>query len=81
VIHCVLVLTDDPQIGTNLRVSADEDGISIGVADRERLERLVRERNTPQKLMWRLQKEPAYGPSAGSVAMDGVLKMQPAGRA
>ncbi len=27
--------------------------ISIGVADRERLERLVRDRNTPQKLVWR----------------------------
>ncbi len=27
--------------------------ISIGAADRERLERLVRDRNTPQKLVWR----------------------------
>jgi hypothetical protein len=27
--------------------------ISIGVADRERLERQVRERNTPQKVVWR----------------------------
>jgi transposase len=27
--------------------------ISIGVADRERLERLVRDRNTPQKVVWR----------------------------
>jgi hypothetical protein len=27
--------------------------ISISVADRERLERLVRERNTPQKVVWR----------------------------
>jgi len=27
--------------------------ISIGAADRERLERLVRDRNTPQKIVWR----------------------------
>jgi hypothetical protein len=27
--------------------------ISISVADRERLERLVRDRNTPQKVVWR----------------------------
>ena len=27
--------------------------ISIGGADRERLERLVRDRNTPQKVVWR----------------------------
>jgi hypothetical protein len=27
--------------------------VSIGVADRERLERPVRERNTPQKVVWR----------------------------
>ena len=27
--------------------------ISIGAADRERLERLVRDRNTPQKMVWR----------------------------
>ena len=27
--------------------------ISIGTADRERLERLVRDRNTPQKVVWR----------------------------
>jgi hypothetical protein len=27
--------------------------ISIGAADRERLERLVRDRNTPQKVVWR----------------------------
>jgi transposase len=27
--------------------------ISIGVADRERLERLVRDRNTPEKVVWR----------------------------
>jgi hypothetical protein len=27
--------------------------ILIGDADRERLERLVRDRNTPQKLVWR----------------------------
>src|SRR5688572_9890201 len=27
--------------------------ISIGHADRERLERLVRDRNTPQKVVWR----------------------------
>ena len=29
--------------------------ISIGGADRERLERLVRDRNTPQKVVWRAQ--------------------------
>src|SRR5258707_12623137 len=29
--------------------------ISIGAADRERLERLVRDRNTPQKVVWRAQ--------------------------
>src|SRR6201997_1491873 len=29
--------------------------ISIGAADRERLERLVRHRNTPQKVVWRAQ--------------------------
>jgi transposase len=27
--------------------------IAIGAADRERLERLVRDRNTPQKVVWR----------------------------
>jgi transposase len=27
--------------------------ISIGAADRERLEQLVRDRNTPQKVVWR----------------------------
>ena len=27
--------------------------ISISAADRERLERLVRDRNTPQKVVWR----------------------------
>jgi hypothetical protein len=27
--------------------------ISIGAADRERLERLARDRNTPQKVVWR----------------------------
>ena len=27
--------------------------ISVGTADRERLERLVRDRNTPQKVVWR----------------------------
>src|ERR1700751_3294291 len=27
--------------------------ISVSVADRERLERLVRDRNTPQKVVWR----------------------------
>src|SRR6266567_3610698 len=27
--------------------------ISISVADRERLERLIRDRNTPQKVVWR----------------------------
>ena len=27
--------------------------ISIGAADRQRLERLVRDRNTPQKIVWR----------------------------
>ena len=27
--------------------------ISIGAADRERLERLARDRNTPQKVLWR----------------------------
>jgi hypothetical protein len=27
--------------------------ISISTADRERLERLVRDRNTPQKVVWR----------------------------
>jgi hypothetical protein len=27
--------------------------ISISVADREQLERLVRDRNTPQKVVWR----------------------------
>src|SRR3954451_8066945 len=29
--------------------------IWIGAADRERLERLVRDRNTPQKVVWRAQ--------------------------
>ena len=29
--------------------------ISISTADRERLERLVRDRNTPQKIVWRSQ--------------------------
>ncbi len=29
--------------------------ISISAADRERLERLVRDRNTPQKVVWRAQ--------------------------
>src|SRR6476659_7850513 len=29
--------------------------ISISVADRERLERLVRDRNTPQKVVWRVR--------------------------
>jgi len=27
--------------------------ISIGAADRERLDRLIRDRNTPQKVVWR----------------------------
>lgn len=31
------------------------EGVSIGAADRERLERLVRDRNTPQKIVWRAQ--------------------------
>ncbi len=29
------------------------EGIPIGAADREWLERLVRDRNTPQKVVWR----------------------------
>ena len=31
--------------------------ISISAADRERLERLVRDRNTPQKVVWRARSE------------------------
>jgi Homeodomain-like domain-containing protein len=27
--------------------------IAVGAADRERMERLVRDRNTPQKVVWR----------------------------
>jgi hypothetical protein len=48
-------LTNDSQIGANLRVCADEENRadSIRTADRARLERLVRDRNKPQKVVWR----------------------------
>jgi hypothetical protein len=62
----VPLLTDDSQIGANLRVCADEEDRAdfhagdphvrfdeISAADRERLGRLVRDRNTPQKVVWR----------------------------
>lgn len=48
-------LTDDSQIGANLRICADEkiEQIAVPRADREGLERLVRDRKTPQKVVWR----------------------------
>ena len=44
--------------------------ISISVADRERLERLVRDRNTPQKLVWRapIVLLASYGLTARAIA-------------
>jgi hypothetical protein len=49
------MLTDASQIGANLWVCAMRkiERISICAADRGRLERLVRDRNTPQKVVWR----------------------------
>lgn len=46
------MLTNDSQIGANLRVCTDEENRAdaISTADRERLERLARDRNTPQKV-------------------------------
>ena len=51
----VPTLTDDSQISSDLRIwpMRKIERISIGGADRERLERLVRDRNTPQKVVWR----------------------------
>jgi transposase len=43
--------------------------ISISSADRERLERLVRDRNTPQKVVWRAQIVLLAGDSVGAVAI------------
>ena len=51
----VPLLTDDLQIGANLQSAPMRkiERIRISAADRERLERLVRDRNTPQKVVWR----------------------------
>src|SRR5712692_7653509 len=41
--------------------------ISIGAADRERLEQLIRDRNTPQKIVWRSQIVLLAGEGIGAV--------------
>lgn len=46
--------TDDSQTGANLRVCADQSSrVRYSRADRERLERLVRDGNTPRDVVWR----------------------------
>ena len=51
----VVSLTDESQIDADLRTCADEkiEQISVSAAARERLERFVRDRYTPQKVVWR----------------------------
>jgi transposase len=46
------------------------EAISVGAVDRERLDRLVRDRNTPQKVVWRARivLEAAAGLKAGEIA-------------
>ena len=43
--------------------------ISIGAADRERLDRLIRDRNTPQKVVWRARIVRLAGDGLAAVAI------------
>src|ERR1700746_3524802 len=56
--------------------------ISISVADRERLERLVKDRNTPQKVVWRARIVLLAGDglTAGGVAAGGGQGLLTGGR-